>query len=64
MSEDNNRQDKRQSDTVGPDPSKYIKVNENSRALSKETLPQNFYEDKRSIPATVSRIKGLRSFNN
>lgn len=63
MNEDHINQ-KRIIDMNDPGPVKYYKNNEENKVISKETLPENFYGDKRSIPATVSRIKGLRSFNN
>ena len=47
-----------------PDPTKYLKTNEENRVISKEIHQEAYYEINRSIPATVSRIKGLRSFNN
>lgn len=47
-----------------PDPIKIQKPSEELKNISKEMKPEDYYGNHRNIPATVSRIKGLRCFNN
>ena len=56
--------EKRNCEFEVPMPVKVPKHSEESKATSRETDQEHYYDNRRSIPAQVSRIKGLRCFNN